>query len=42
MIDGGAEIGQSAGARGSVIVNGGEWTNNGLLDGRRRRHGLAH
>ena len=31
MIDGGAVIGQSAGARGSVIVNGGEWTNNGLL-----------
>jgi T5SS/PEP-CTERM-associated repeat protein len=31
MSDGGGEIGQSAGARGSVIVNGGEWTNNGLL-----------
>jgi len=31
MIDGGADIGQSAGSRGSVIVNGGEWTNNGLL-----------
>ena len=31
MSDAGADIGQSAGARGSVIVNGGEWTNNGLL-----------
>ena len=31
MIDGGADIGQSVGAHGSVIVNGGEWTNNGLL-----------
>lgn len=31
MSDGGGEIGQSAGARGSVIVNGGEWTNNGVL-----------
>ena len=31
LIDGGAVIGQSAGGRGSVIVNGGEWTNNGLL-----------
>ncbi|MBI2740861.1 MAG: hypothetical protein HYX38_30540 [Rhodospirillales bacterium] len=31
MIDGGADIGQSAGANGRVIVNGGEWTNNGLL-----------
>ena len=31
MSDGGGDIGQSAGARGSVIVNGGEWTNNGLL-----------
>jgi T5SS/PEP-CTERM-associated repeat protein len=31
MSDGGGEIGQSAGAQGSVIVNGGEWTNNGLL-----------
>ena len=31
LIDGGAVIGQSVGGRGSVIVNGGEWTNNGLL-----------
>jgi T5SS/PEP-CTERM-associated repeat protein len=31
MFDSGADIGQSAGSRGSVIVNGGEWTNNGLL-----------
>ena len=31
MSDSGADIGQSAGSRGSVIVNGGEWTNNGLL-----------
>lgn len=31
VIDGGGEIGQSAGAQGRVIVNGGEWTNNGLL-----------
>ena len=31
MFDTGADIGQSAGSRGSVIVNGGEWTNNGLL-----------
>ena len=31
MYDTGADIGQSAGARGSAIVNGGEWTNNGLL-----------
>ncbi len=32
VIDGGGEIGQSVGAQGSVIVNGGEWTNNGLLN----------
>lgn len=31
MIDGGADIGQSTGSRGSVIVNGGEWANYGLL-----------
>ncbi len=31
MSDTGADIGQSAGSRGSVIVSGGEWTNNGLL-----------
>jgi len=31
MFDTGADIGQAAGSRGSVIVNGGEWTNNGLL-----------
>ncbi|GEP58585.1 beta strand repeat-containing protein [Reyranella soli] len=31
MFDTGADIGQSVGARGSVIVNGGEWTNGGLL-----------
>lgn len=31
MFDDGADIGQSVGARGSVIVNGGEWTNSGLL-----------
>lgn len=31
VIDGGGEIGQSVGAQGGVIVNGGEWTNNGLL-----------
>ena len=30
-IDGGAVIGQSVGALGNAIVNGGEWTNNGLL-----------
>jgi T5SS/PEP-CTERM-associated repeat protein len=31
VIDGAGEIGQSVGAHGSVIVNGGEWINNGLL-----------
>ena len=31
VADGGADIGQSAGAHGSVIVNGGEWTTSGQL-----------
>jgi T5SS/PEP-CTERM-associated repeat protein len=31
IADGGADIGQSAGAHGSVIVNGGEWTTSGQL-----------
>src|SRR5262249_32924288 len=31
VIDGGADIGQSAGGQGSATVNGGEWMNNGLL-----------
>jgi T5SS/PEP-CTERM-associated repeat protein len=31
VADGGADIGQSAGGQGSVIVNGGEWTTSGQL-----------
>jgi T5SS/PEP-CTERM-associated repeat protein len=31
VLDGGADIGQSAGGHGSVIVNGGEWTTSGQL-----------
>ena len=31
VADGGADIGQSSGGRGSVIVNGGEWTTSGQL-----------
>ena len=31
VLDGGADIGQSAGGHGSVIVNGGEWMTSGQL-----------
>ena len=31
VLDGGADIGQSAGGVGNVVVNGGEWMNSGML-----------